>query len=310
MMTAKTFTPVGSLVPNDGKALVVANGVYGERIAEMLRIHKKPFEIVTSDVLQPMNLEEVDQRLACDRSFSHVVAVHHETTTGRLNDLAALGALCKAHRVNLLLDAVSSFGGELLELDSWNVEACAATANKCLHGVPGVCFVLARRATLEASTSASPCLYLDLFRNYQEQEAGFPMFTPAVQSMYALHEALCELEDHGGWMHRRRHYRRLSMVVRRGLEAQSQRLLLEDEQQYSSMLSSFMMPEGIVFEDLFCELKHCGFVIYSGQRALNGKIFRIAVMGELAEEDMLRFNASFAKIISNTRNYPESASIV
>src|SRR5256885_1407330 len=83
------------------------------------------------------------------RPVPHVAAVHHETTTGRLKDLAGLGELCRQRGVGLLLDAVSSFGGERLGFANWNLEGCAATANKCLHGVPGACFVLARRSALE-----------------------------------------------------------------------------------------------------------------------------------------------------------------
>ena len=233
-----------------------------------------------------MNLAEVERRLAGGNGFTHVIAVHHETTTGRLNDLEALGAMCRQQQVALLLDGVSSFGGETLKFDDWNLHACAATANKCLHGVPGVSFVLARRDVLQNAASHAPCLYLDLQRNFQEQEAGFPMFTPAVQATYALQEALQELEEQGGWTERQRHYRRLSNIVRSGLRQQSQTLLLEDERPYSSTLSSFVMPGGIGFQDLYSALKERGFVIYPGQRALNGAIFRVAVMGDLTEQDM------------------------
>lgn len=287
--TAAVEAMAGSFVPRQGKALVVANGVYGERMATMLEIHKKDFAVVSSDAAEPMNLTEVDRVLAGDKRFTHVLAVHHETTTGRLNDIPALGAICRKRQVGLLLDAVSSFGGELIEFDQWNIQACAATANKCLHGIPGVSFVLARREILEASTSDAPCLYLDLFRNYQAQAGGFPMFTPSVQAMYALQEALYELEEQGGWINRHSHYQDLSEIVRDGLKSQSYRLLLEDKDAYSSILTSFLLPQKIGFDNLFRELKTQGYVIYSGQREFRGKIFRIAVMGDLTADDMRRF---------------------
>jgi 2-aminoethylphosphonate-pyruvate transaminase len=295
--TAAVEAMVGSLVPHDGRALVVANGVYGERIATMLQTHRKSFDMVRSAWTEPMNVAEVEHMLEKDGRFTHAIAIHHETTTGRLNDMAALGAVCRRHNVALLLDTVSSFGGEMIDFENWNIEACAATANKCLHGVPGVSFVLARKDVFETRKSGSPCLYLDLFANYREQCKGIPMFTPAVQAMYALQEALVELDEQGGWRQRHGHYQRLWRTVRSGLREQGLEPLLDDERDCSTILSSFAMPDGVDFGDLYRELKNAGFVIYPGQQALNGTIFRVAVMGDLTNDDMLRFVSSCASVI-------------
>ena len=102
--TAAVEAMVGSLVPHDGRAIVVANGVYGERIASMLKLHGKEFDMVRSEWTEPMNIDEVARRLEKDGPYTHAVAVHHETTTGRLNDIAALAAICVRHDVKLLLD--------------------------------------------------------------------------------------------------------------------------------------------------------------------------------------------------------------
>ena len=92
----------------------------------------------------------------------------------------------------MLLDTVSSFGGEFIDFANWNIAACAATANKCLHGVPGIAFVLVQRSILDAGVSGATSVYLDLFRYYQEQERGSTPFTQSVQVCYALAEALRE----------------------------------------------------------------------------------------------------------------------
>jgi 2-aminoethylphosphonate-pyruvate transaminase len=293
--TAAVEAMVGSLVPRDGKALVVENGVYGERISEMLRILGRRHETARSEWTARIDLAAVDRRLASDRSISHVIAVHHETTTGRLNDIAALGALCRRRGVKLLLDAVSSFGGEQIDLDEWNIEACAATANKCLHGVPGICFVLARKAALESSPSAAGSLYLDLHRNHLEQQRGGTLFTPAVQSLHALQEALCEFEEQGGWEQRRCHYQELSRIARSGLRERGVQLLLSDEQHYSATLSSFWLNPDVQFNQLFDRLKKDGFIIYPGQHWLSERIFRIAVMGDLSSADMRTFLEAYSR---------------
>jgi 2-aminoethylphosphonate-pyruvate transaminase len=287
--TAAVECMVDSLVPRSGRALVVANGVYGERIASILSIHEKPFEVVSSQWTEPMDLTAVERRLAANPAITHVIAVHHETTTGRLNDVASLGQLCRQHRVPLLLDTVSSFGGELLRFADWNIQACAATANKCLHGVPGTAFVLVRHDALEDQKSAATSLYLDLFRHWSSQQQGSTQFTPAVQSMYALREALSELEANGGWRTRHAHYTALSSRLRRQLLDLGFRLLLEDESVYAATLTSFNLPFGVSFDRLYSEMIEHGFVIYPGQKELQTKIFRIAVMGDLSSSDIDEF---------------------
>jgi 2-aminoethylphosphonate-pyruvate transaminase len=124
------------------------------------------------------------------------VAVHHETTTGRLNDLHRLGRVCKELGVPLLLDAVISFGGEELCFQNWNLAAAASCANKCLHGAPGLPFLLVRKAALQSERGAT-CFYLDLWRHYLEQERGASPFTQAVHVAHALCEALREMEEAG-----------------------------------------------------------------------------------------------------------------
>jgi 2-aminoethylphosphonate-pyruvate transaminase len=253
--------------------------------------------MVRSEWTDSINLAETENRLKQDRELTHVIAVHHETTTGRLNDISTLGALCSHYNVALLLDAVSSFGGEEIDFRSWNLEGCAATANKCLHGVPGISFVLIRNDVFENRSSAATTLYLDLFRNYQEQSKGYPLFTPAIQVLYALQRALIELGEEGGWRMRQQRFQRLSQIVRAGLQRQGLRLLLKDERHYSCVLSSFSLPEAIPFEYLYNELKQSGFVIYPGQSNLFEKIFRVAVMGELSPSEMEDFLFRFSAAV-------------
>jgi 2-aminoethylphosphonate-pyruvate transaminase len=291
--TAAVEAMVTSMVPRDGRELVVQNGVYGERIAAILRAHGRDFEAVWGNWMGPMPLDAVEDRLRRG-SCSHVAAVHHETTTGRLNDLAGLGALCRRYGAALLLDAVSSFGGEEVDAKGWNLEGLASTANKCLHGVPGVCFVLARRQALEGRATGAASLYLDLFRHYPEQRKGGVLFTPAVQSMFALQEALKELEEQGGWARRRAHYALLSGRLSEGLGDLGVRPLLPDPASRSAILTAYRLPAGVDYAALEEHLKRWRFVIYPGQQALQGTIFRVAVMGDLSLRDAEEFLRAFA----------------
>lgn len=285
--TAAVEAMVGSLVPRDGYALVVANGVYGDRMAQMLSAQGKRHDVVASDWREGIDLASVERRLANDPSITQVLAVHHETTTGRLNDIDALGALCRRYGRPLLLDGVSSFGGEPIRFAEWNLDAVAATANKCLHGVPGISFVLMRESLFTVRLTGATSVYLDLWRHWKEQARGWSPFTQSVHVVYALQEALRELEEQGGWRARHREYAWRMARVRDTLTALGVAYFLDDgATASSSILTAFKMPAGKSYERLHDDLKARGFVIYAGQGPYLGKMFRIAVMGDLGPRDI------------------------
>lgn len=308
--TKKGFTPVLlggsgtaaveamlSLVPKDEASLVVANGVYGERIAAMLKAQGKAHEVISSPWTSGLDLDAADDALGrgpadeSKKGFGHVLTVHHETTTGRLNDIAALGMIAQRHGVPMLVDAVSSFAGEEIQFDEWGIEAIAATANKCVHGAPGVSFVLAKDSAL-ARPSGATSVYLDLSRHAAEQAKGSTPFTLPTHVTFAFQAALAELAEEGGWKSRRDVYRTRSTRVRNVCKESNAPLLLESEDAYGCTLTSFRLPAGVTYESVHARLKADGFVIYAGQGKFDGAIFRIAVMGDLATSDIDRLASS------------------
>jgi 2-aminoethylphosphonate-pyruvate transaminase len=144
--TAAVESMVASLVPKTGRLLIVENGVYGERIAQICALYGIAHERAVCSWLQAPSLAAIAAHLdaaAANAQFTHLAVVHHETTSGRLNDLRSLGQLCRARGIGLLVDGVSSFGAEALDFTDSSLAAVAAIANKCLHGVPGVAFAAA-----------------------------------------------------------------------------------------------------------------------------------------------------------------------
>jgi 2-aminoethylphosphonate-pyruvate transaminase len=285
---------LSTFVPRDGKVLVLANGVYGERMASMIEVQGKRFELVRSEWPEPMNVSEADRRLAADPSITHVLAVHNETTTGRLNDLPALAQVLKKHNRRLLLDSVSSFAVEDIRFADWNLDALCSVANKCIHGAPGICFVIAHRELLEKENSGATSVYLDLLRYYNDQKRGSSPFTQATHVSVALQEALTELEEDGGQKARHQRYLHLSRTIRAELDAMGIRRFLPEDA-YCSVISSFHLPEGVTYQELHDLLKSEGFVIYAGQAGLYHSVFRIANLGDITDDDLKRFLGVFHK---------------
>ncbi|MDH4021898.1 MAG: aminotransferase class V-fold PLP-dependent enzyme [Gammaproteobacteria bacterium] len=291
---------LATFAPDARSTLVVANGVYGERMARMLEAHGKPFRVVGHAWTDAIDVAAVVRQLDDDPAITHLAVVHHETTTGRLNDLATLGSLCRERQVTLLLDAVSSFGAERIDADAWNVGALAGTANKCLHGVAGLSFVLARDTLWSAPACRSGSVYLDLRAYYGSQHRdGFSPFTLPVQVAFALREALAEHAGEGGSAARRQSYLGRAARIAATLRAAGVTTLLPEDE-YSAVLWSWQLPAGQTYARLHAALKVEGFVIYAGQGALGAQIFRIAHMGDIRPDDMDRLCAALTRILGAT----------
>lgn len=291
--TAAVEAMIASLVPQGAGALVIENGVYGERMSRIAEAYGIPVRRLTLAWGAAIDVSQVERLLVEDASLRAVLMVHHETTTGRLNDVAAVAAVCKAQGVSLMLDAVSSFGAEAIDFDGWHLAAAAATANKCLHGVPGAAFVIARCDQLKANPGRG--FYLNLSAWYQAQEAGGTPFTPPVQSLLALREALEEHQSQGGWIGRQALYRRRSQRIAVVLDRLGVSPLLGGDET-SVVLRAWQLPVGMSYEFLHGALKQRGFVIYAGQGGLAASMFRISLMGDIGDNDLIRLEAALMAI--------------
>ncbi len=286
---------LASFAPHTTATLVLTNGVYGERMAKMLAAHQRPHYIEESAWGEAIDLDRVRSELQKQSNITHIAVVHHETTTGRLNDLNALSKLCGEHGVSMLLDCVSSFGAEAINADELNIAALAATANKCLHGVPGISFVLARKDVWRNGLVPAGSVYLDLAAYHEAQHGqGYSPFTQAVQPAFALREALEELEDAGGWEQRRSIYRRRAGYIAVTLKKLGLQTMLPPAE-YSCVLWSWLLPAGSSYKDVHAALKRDGFIVYQGQGHFSQEMFRIAHMGDIHNDDLDRLDVALRK---------------
>ena len=295
--TAAVESMTAALVSSGGRLLNLENGVYGERIAQICSQYGIAHTRVIGSWMEPLGLDAVMAHLDAatqEKSpYTHMAVVHHETTTGRLNRLEPLSKLCRARGLRLLVDGVSSFGAEEIDFMDDSLAAVAATANKCLHGVPGISFVVARRDAL--AQAAARTYYLDLGRLARLQDQRNTPFTPAVHACYALVEALREFEDEGGRVARHNRYAALAEQVRSGLAALGMETLVPPEES-SVVLRSYRLPAGVSYTRLHDALKAEGFVIYAGQGDLSKVLFRISTMGAVSCADMNRLLKCFAPL--------------
>ncbi|WP_175832776.1 2-aminoethylphosphonate aminotransferase [Burkholderia cenocepacia] len=290
--TAAVESMIAALVPQDDKLLVIENGVYGERITQIATQYGIAHAVLKHEWMQAPDLAQIAAKLDAG-GYSHVAVIHHETTTGRLNDLGAIAEVCRARGVKMLVDGVSSFGAEAIDFAGGDIDAVAATANKCLHGVPGAAFVIVRRSAL--AKAASRTYYLDLGRLAKLQDQRNTPFTPSVHAYYALVEALREFDEAGGWRARHAHYKALADQAQAGLAARGMPLVLP-EGASSVVLRAYRLPQGVTYEALHDGLKARGFVIYAGQGGLSKELFRISTMGAIQAADVARLLDGFTAL--------------
>jgi 2-aminoethylphosphonate-pyruvate transaminase len=302
--TAAVEAAVSSVVPRDRVLLIVSNGVYGERLARIARVHGIPAEVLTYDVTTPVAPADVDAALRAHPEVSHVAVVHHETTTGVLNPVMDVARVAARAGRRVLIDAMSSLFGERLDVDAEGVDFVMASANKCLQGVPGIAFVLGRRSALDALAGQPPrSVYLDLHGHYATQERDNTPFTPAVQVLHAMGQALVELEAEG--VDRRiARYAENACVLRRGMAALGFEILVPEGAR-SSILTTFRLLPGLAYDPLHDAMKRRGYVIYAGQGNIRTYAFRVSNMGTLTPRDMEgvveAFRASLAELAVGVR---------
>jgi 2-aminoethylphosphonate-pyruvate transaminase len=283
--TAAVEAMICSAVPEGRKILIVDNGVYGDRMVKMAEAHRILAHRLRYDWSQAARPADIDQVLAQDSGISHVAVVHHETTTGLLNPIHDIGQAVRKHRRSLIVDAMSSFAGEALNVVEDNVDFAASSANKCLQGLAGLSFAICRRECLEALASIRPrSVYLDLHNQWRQEEADNTPFTPAIQVFYSLKQAIAELHEET-LEGRIRRYADCARTLRDGMQALGFRILVPEPYR-SDLLTTFLLPKGLTYDPLHDAMKRRGYIIYAGQSDLKKIAFRIANLGTLRPRDM------------------------
>jgi 2-aminoethylphosphonate-pyruvate transaminase len=153
---------VASTVPPNGKLLVIANGAYGERLATIATMLRIPLVVLRCPEHQMPAVGDVDRLLSEEPSITNVAIVHCETTSGIINPIAEVGQVVKRHGRVFCVDAMSTFGAVPIDFEAVGIDYLVSSPNKCIEGVPGFAFIIARRDPLESTNGWARSLSLDI----------------------------------------------------------------------------------------------------------------------------------------------------
>jgi 2-aminoethylphosphonate-pyruvate transaminase len=276
-----------TFVPRSGKVLVLINGAYGHRAKKILDIAGRKTVVHETAEDTPPDLAAVERILKRSSSITHVFMVHCETTSGIRNPVGEVAALVAKHGRRLLIDSMSAFGA--LPLDSREIafDAVSASSNKCIEGVPGLGFVLARKEALSETKGNATTLVLDLYDQHQNfEKTGQYRFTPPIHVIVAFHQALQEFWAEGGVAGRGGRYAENGRILIEGMRALGFETLLPEKLQ-APIIITFHMPKhpNFVFQRFYDALKDRGYVIYPGKLTVADS-FRIGCIGRLSAKHM------------------------
>lgn len=278
---------VSSVVPPDGRLMVVINGAYGRRIARIASVLGIETIAVEFPEDRPADVEEVQRQLDAHGNVALLAVVHCETTTGIVNPIEPIGAAAKTAGAKYFVDAMSSFGAIPISLPGCHIDYLVSSANKCIEGVPGFAFVLARLGSLKDTKGYARSLSLDLYDQWAGLEKnGQFRFTPPTHAILAFHQALLELEAEGGVAGRAARYRANYETLVAGMRHMGfTEYLAPQDQGY--IITSFRYPDdpAFNFERFYDALNARGYVIYPG-KVSDADCFRIGNIGRIFESDL------------------------
>lgn len=280
---------LGSVVRPEDYLLVAANGAYGKRMGTIAEYYKLNCHVMKFEETEAVNPQALDEYLETHPDVTHVSVVHCETTTGVLNPLEEIAAVVKRHGKVLIVDAMSSFGGVPVDMAALGIDFMISSANKCIQGVPGFSFIIARRTLLEQCKGVARSLSLDIYDQWETMEKGHGKwrFTSPTHVVRAFMQAMTELKEEGGIAARYERYKENHRVLVEGMRSLGYKTLLPDEWQ-SPVITSFYYPTAdFDFNSFYRKLKAKGFVIYPGKIS-QADTFRIGNIGDVHPDDFRR----------------------
>lgn len=289
---------IATLVPTGGKVLIHTNGVYGDRLIEICVATGTPHVVLRTPPFAPATEDAFEAALQADPSITHVMVVHCETSTGIINPLGPVAAVCRRHAKGLLIDAVASFGAMTIDARTLGFHAVTLSSNKCMQGVPGVGWAVVQKHALEAARGVCRTLSLDLWdQNQHLDRTGAFRFTPPTHVLAAFAQACREHAAEGGTAARLDRYRRNWRRLVDGMRQMGFSTVVPDEHA-SPIVATFHEPSepAFSFAALYQGMKQRGFIIFPGRLAIAGT-FRIGCMGDVTEQDIGDAMAAIAETL-------------
>jgi 2-aminoethylphosphonate-pyruvate transaminase len=299
--TASVESILTSVIPNKGKVIIINNGSYGNRMCEISLRYKIKFIEFKSSKTSPIDLTDLEETIKNSSNLTHIAAVHNETTTGLLNNLTLISKLAKKYKLIMIVDAMSSYGAIPIDMKKLNISYLAASSNKNIQGIAGISFVIAKTKCLrDLKNVTQQSYYLSLREQFEYFEKNNQTrFTPPVQVLYALNQAIEELKKET-IKERYNRYAKSWETLIKGIKKLGLNHIV-DKKNHSKIITAIELPNEINFEDLHDFLFLNNITIYPG-KIREQNTFRIANIGDINHNDIKVFLQYLEKYLTKVSN--------
>lgn len=283
---------LNSLLPENKKILVVNNGAYSSRAAEICEYYGLPYINLSLSIDKPINVEEVDKILKINSDIALVYVTHHETGTGVLNPIRQIGEVVHKYNATFVVDTTSSYAMIPIDIEKDNIDFCMASAQKGIMAMAGLSYVIGNEKIIRRSAGyPKRSYYCNLYLQYEYfEKTGEMHFTPPVQTIYAVKQALKEYLSEGEEAKWARHTRVFN-AIHDGLDKLGFKDIIDREYQ-SGLVVSVRYPDdpnwnfGTIHD--YCYER--GFTIYPGKISTTNT-FRLCALGAIDVTDIADFFA-------------------
>lgn len=275
----------------DDYVLIINNGAYGKRMCEIAESYGMNYIEFKSSPFEAVDLNALENLIkTSNNKISHLAVIHHETTSGLLNDVKALGKICKKYSMDMIVDGMSSFAGIPINMEEMNITYLASSSNKCIQGMAGISFVIARLdALLSLKNVKRRNFYLNLYLQYEYFKKNYQMrFTPPVQTLYALKQAIIEAKEETIEKRHERYVKAWDTLIK-GLDKFGLEHLVAPEN-HSKLITTVVEPKAGMydFDKMHDYLYDKGYTIYPG-KVSDLNTFRVANIGDISYHDIEEF---------------------
>jgi len=286
--TSAMEAAIANCVSPGDKVLTLMNGKFSERWAELTETFggkSIPLEVEWGKAIKP---EMISEALDKEPDIKFVTICHNETSTAVLNPLPEIAKITKEQDKMLIVDGITSVGGDYVYPDKWGVDILVTGSQKCLGCPPGLGMIMVGPKAWEVINKREkiPTYYLNLpdYKKSFEKSSETPE-TSAISLMYGLHESLKMILEEG-YENRVKRHRLMGKALRNGIEALGMQLLAEKGYE-SNTITAAKYPSGVDDSEFRKAMQKHGILVAGGQDHLKGKIFRVAHMNIIAEREIL-----------------------
>ena len=290
--TAAMEAAVINTLTKEDKALVVNGGGFGERFVELCELHKVPHEAIELEAGKTLTADDLARYDG--QGYTAFLVNLDETSTGVLYHLDLIHDFCKRNNIYLIVDAISSFLADHIDMERYGIDLMLTGSQKALAVPPGISIVFLTPTALErVERIESGCMYLDFSDALKNGERGQTPFTPAVTILLQIHKRLCEIEEQGGAESEVARIEGLAKYFREKVKAFPFEIFTDSP---SNAVTSLYTKKGNA-KEIFELLKNeYGIWICPNGGDIGNYLFRVGHIGNLTTKDYDELLDAFGKL--------------